>query len=770
MSAARRMLAVIALMAWCLLTRATAGDTPPTLHDGVAIRVATGPLLRPFPEPPRPDAPPTLAHRYAKLVAHHSGLAFVEHPYGSTLAAVAAVCARQADIVLVQGASKDLHLPCTGLIESRSFRGGDTVLAGRLNSPLPRDAAGLRALRVAAVKGGPYPAWIAERDPSTQIIPVANMHAALAAVESGAADAGIGLEASLRPVFRRDFRHTLRLQPLRGVFPRELHLLARESDQALIDRIEAALQAITIDEHAALLHGWTRDALLGAPGGAMANAPSWLLPGSMAALLAVMISTGVYLRRRSRRKAERQRQMQASSLVSHEVRNAAQAMVSAVDLLKQSALPEGARELASIAASAGQSLRGLLNRALDFARLADGSFKAAARPCNVAEICGQSLQAALPQARQKGLVLQLNGADGLAPLLLDPECLRQILDNLLGNALKFTDTGGVDLRVTLQPSARRTLLQIEVVDTGVGIAPAQMAELFAPYRQGDAGRERGGTGLGLSICRRLAQAMGGTLDAYSVHGRGSRFTLRLPVQVLDRQVLPSGTPTGAAPLAGMNMLLVEDHPLNRSIVAQRLRQLGAHVCEADDAVAAHEQQARAPADVVLLDVELEGTDGYRLAEQLRREEAATSRRAQLLAFSAYTSEEHLQRCQRAGIDHVLVKPLQMQHLVEALGRPWRDAPAITDLPPELIADYEQDIQAELVLLQAAVAACDAPALCHRAHRLQGVLQMRGAAAMQDVAGELWAVGNATAPDWSDAQRLLRVLLAWRGGSSAAPGA
>jgi len=766
MNTARRLMAITAVLALCLLARATAGDPQQPRRDGQPVRVATGPLLRPFPEPSHPDAPPTLAHRYAKLVAHHSGLSFVEHPYDTTRAAIAAVCEQQADLVLVQGASKDLQLPCAGLIESRAFRGGDTVLAGRLGMPLPHDAADLRALRLAAVEGGPYPAWVAERHPSVQVIRVANMHAALMAVESGDADAAIGLEASLRPVFRRDFRPTLRLQSLRGAFPRDLHLLARRGDKPLIEQIETALEAISVDEHAALLQRWTRQAVPAALTSAFATTAPWVLPATSVILLAALASAGVYWRRRGRLEAQQRAQNHASSMVNHEVRNAAQAMVSAVDLLRQSPLPEGARELASIAASAGQSLRGLLNRALDFARMADGSFQPQPRPCDLAALCTQSIQTALPRARQKGLALQFTSPDELPPLLLDPECLRQILDNLLGNALKFTDVGGIDLRVSLNVARRPALLQIDVVDSGVGIAPAQMAELFAPYHQGDAGRERGGSGLGLSICRQLAQAMGGTLDAHSVHGRGSRFTLCLPVQALDQAELH----LDAAPLAGVGVLLVEDHALNRRVVAEHLQQLGAQVYEADGATQALQQQAHTPADVVLLDVELDEVDGYALAAQLRHQEQGGTCHARLLAFSAHDSEEHLQRCRRAGIDQVLVKPLQMQQLVEALGLSWQELPTASELPPHLIADYEQDIRAELALLQAAVEARDAQTLRHHAHRLQGVLQMRGAAAMQDVAGELWGVGNAAAPDWSDAQRLLRVLLSWREGTPVAPGA
>jgi len=189
----------IASLAACLLTSATMDGPQSSGHPQRPVRVATGPMLRPFPEQAQADVPPTIAHGYAKLVAQQSGLSFVEQPYDSTLAAIAAVCTRQADLVLVQGAATDLHLPCASLIQSRPFRGGDTVFAGPLGTPLPHDASGLNGLKLAAVKGDPYPDWLAARHSQAQALATPNMHAALALVDAGTADAAIGLEASLQP-------------------------------------------------------------------------------------------------------------------------------------------------------------------------------------------------------------------------------------------------------------------------------------------------------------------------------------------------------------------------------------------------------------------------------------------------------------------------------------------------------------------------------------------------------------------------------------------
>jgi len=182
----------IASLAASLLTSATMDGPQSYGHPQRPVRVATGPILRPFPEQAQADVPPTIAHGYAKLMAQQFGLSFVEQPHDNTLAAIAAVCTRQADLVLVQGAATDLHLPCASLIQSRPFRGGDTVLAGPLGAPLPHDASGLNGLKLAAVEGDPYPDWLAARHSQAQVLATPNMHAALALVDAGTADAAIG--------------------------------------------------------------------------------------------------------------------------------------------------------------------------------------------------------------------------------------------------------------------------------------------------------------------------------------------------------------------------------------------------------------------------------------------------------------------------------------------------------------------------------------------------------------------------------------------------
>ncbi|WP_445514551.1 ATP-binding protein [Stenotrophomonas sp. 3(2025)] len=735
---------------------------------GQVVRVAAGPTLHPAPDDAaNPEVLQTLAHGYAALVARHSGLVFVEVPFSSTHAAMAAVCEGRADLVLAQGTG--LPLPCPDLAPSRSFHGGASVLAGRIGERLPRRLADARTQRIAAVEGGPYPAWLAQHHPAVPVLPQPSMRAALAAVDAGIADAAIGLESTAGAMARRHYPHSLRLQILDADFPTQLHLLARRKDQQLLDRIEAALDDITIQEHAQLLQRWARQALPAAFGPEVRggfDGAFWLLPAA-ALMLAFPVLAA---RRRREQQGLDQKQARMTGMISHEVRNSAQAVMASIDLLGQAPLPAGQRELVAAAANASQALRGLLNRALDFSRLASGTFRPKQVPCDVPAICAQALDAIAPQAQKKALRLQFAAPQAPFPLLVaDPDCLRQLLDNLLGNAVKFTDTGGVELRLQLDGPAKATWLLMEVIDSGIGIEPAQMSCLFTPFQQADAGGLRGGSGLGLSICRTLAEAMGGTLDVHSVHGRGSRFILRLPVQRVQEEA-PTATAASALPrLAGLRILLVEDHALNRQVVAAQLRRRGATVCEAANAMDALALQRESPCSVVMLDIGLPGTDGYALARQLRLLEAGRTPRARLLALSAFSGGDHALRCQVAGIDAVLVKPLQIDALLQALDQPVAGS-AVEAAAPALVAAYEEDVDRELQCLHEAIAGCDAVQLRHHAHRLQGVLQMLNAHGMDARAGELWEQGDRVPPGWDHARQVLAELQTWRGsrGTGTAP--
>ena len=762
----RRQGSLLLLLALLLLPAASAEDAQSQRWlPGHEVRVATAPSLRPLPSDLAGTAPlPTLAHGYADLVARHSGLQFKEHPYPSTGTSVSAVCRGDADLVLVVGAARHLPPSCPHLVASAPFRGSRTMLAGRVDERLPQDIAQLDGRTVAVVNGGPYAGWLDAHHPQVPLLYLPDRHATLAAVEAGMADVAIGVETTLQPMIRQYFAGQLQVQPFEIGLSTDLRLLVRHEDRQLLARIDQALQDITLEEHAGLLQLWAWQILPAPVGKALdwlrTPPPIWLL-----AVLALLAGLPVFwLSLHQQRGRERRKQTRAAGVISHEIRNSAQVVLASIDLLSQSPAPKAQRELLAAAKAAGHALRGMLNRSLEFARLAEGGFTPRAQACDVFLLCRQSLDAVRPQALLKGLELRFEGTpDQASAVALDPEGLRQIVDNLLANAVKFTDIGGIDLRVQLRPATDPQELLLDVIDSGIGIDARQAARLFQPFQQGKDGQARGGSGLGLAIARGLAHAMRGTLTLHSVPGRGSRFTLRLPVQAARSDLPPAEQTLLGLPLAGLDLLLVEDHAMNRQIIAEQLRRLGAEVralADADDALA---EQAQTPRRIVLVDIGLQGMDGYALAQQLRNQPGEPPR---LIALSARTGRRHATRCRNAGFHAVLAKPLQIGQLLQALELPPAAGATTVDTVAPLDQAYLADINGELLGIEQAAEDYDATALRHHAHRLQGTLQFCCATDQAGIASDLWALGNDAAPDWADVRRLLQLLQHWHGSRSA----
>ncbi|MCU1067745.1 ATP-binding protein [Stenotrophomonas maltophilia] len=762
----RRRFLPTGLLVLLLLPAASAEDIrSPRWLPGSSVRVATAPSLRPLPAAlADASSPPTLAHGYASLVARHAQLSFLERPYPTTAASILAVCHHEADLVMVFGGARHQSLPCPDLAASRRFRGGATLLAGRTGEWLPREMRELDGRVVAVVEGGPYAGWLRAHHPQIRLQQLPNRYAALKAVESGLADAAIGLEPTLRPLVRRHFNGSLRLQSFDSSFSTDLYLLVRHEDRQLLERIQQALREITLEEHAGLLRLWAGQTLPAAAGNALdwmqASPPrGWLLLAPLLIALPLLWRATGHLRARGDRSGAH-----AIGVISHEMRNSAQAVLASIELLGQSTLPKGERDLLAAASTASHALRSLLNRALDFSRLASGAFKPHPQPCDAAQLCRQALEAIRPEARRKGLQLHFDAGNASPSfILVDADALRQIASNLLANAVKFSDIGGVELRLQLMPAARPRELLLEVIDSGIGIAPAQVATLFQPFQQGSSGHQRGGSGLGLSIARELARAMGGDLTVHSVLGRGSRFILRLPVSPASASADAEDLCAGATPLAGLHLLLVEDHELNRHVIAEQLRRWGAEVCAVEDAASALAEQLRQPRPAALIDIGLRGIDGHALARELRGRAGQSIR---LIALSARTGRRHRARCRRSGFDAVLAKPLRAAQLLPALGTARPDGLDTSVQSIEMDAAYIADIRDELGNLERVVDRADASALSHHAHRLQGTLQMLGQCGHAAIAAELADLAHDAAPDWADARRLLGVLLAGQGSRTA----
>jgi signal transduction histidine kinase len=344
--------------------------------------------------------------------------------------------------------------------------------------------------------------------------------------------------------------------------------------------------------------------------------------------------------------------------VSHELRTPLHAVVGMADVLLASALDEKQREHVRTAREAAQSLSLLLSDLLDASRLDAHAVTIAPTPSDVAAAVRAVADLLRPRAEARGLQLRLALEEAPARLLCDVARLRQIVVNLLENAIKFTDHGVVTMRLGFEPRAEHVRVTLDVTDTGIGIAPDALPLIFERFRQADNSttRRHRGAGLGLSIARDLATLMGGTLDARSVLGSGSTFTLALD---LSRAADNTG-----CTLEGRRVLLADDNAVNQRVAALMLQSFGCEVDVAGDGNEAVKLAAERSYDVVLLDCHMPKMDGYRAAALIRAHAGASP---PILALTA-ASEDELDRARAAGMMDVLRKPVDADSMRAALQR------------------------------------------------------------------------------------------------------
>jgi PAS domain S-box-containing protein len=352
--------------------------------------------------------------------------------------------------------------------------------------------------------------------------------------------------------------------------------------------------------------------------------------------------------------------------MSHEIRTPLTAVLGFARLLKEvDGLPDAAQAYVGKIVGAGNGLLAIVNDILDFSKLEAGRFEIRPRPTDPVQACRETLELFSGQAEAKGLSLNLEIASGLPNIaMLDGDRLRQMLINLLGNAVKFTQAGGVTLRVGPGPMADH--MSLEVADTGPGLDETAQAALFQRFTQidGSMTRQHGGTGLGLAICRGVAEAMGGAVSVDSVLGRGSTFRVVVPAPAAE--LPPELAEESAAPsIDGVRVFVVDDNAANRELARRLLQAAGAEVEDAESGEAALERLAMVPHDVVLMDLRMPGLDGRGALKRLR----ATPGPNQHIPVLAFTADADLAaEGDLAGFDGLVRKPIQPLAMFTTIGR------------------------------------------------------------------------------------------------------
>ncbi|PMR67629.1 ATP-binding protein [Halomonas heilongjiangensis] len=356
--------------------------------------------------------------------------------------------------------------------------------------------------------------------------------------------------------------------------------------------------------------------------------------------------------------------------VSHEIRTPLNGVIGMSDLLLDQPLEGCARRYAGIIHDSAGLLLELINDLLDFSKIEAGRLELEARPLELAALASGAVALFTHRAEARGVQL-VSRLDPELParIVSDPGRLRQVLLNLLSNAIKFTSEGEIRLEVSLSEADR---IRFEVIDSGCGIEPAQLARLFEPFQQGDASTARhfGGTGLGLAICRRLVEAMGGQIGVESEPGSGSRFWFTLPLVAAPVEPLRVVGEESAPPpmhLDEARLLLVEDNPVNQQVAVAMLARLGCRVSVVERGADALERVARERFDLIFMDVQMPDMDGLEVTRRLRKR-GGWPAEVPIVAMTAGGPGGEQARCLAAGMSGYLTKPLFQDALVAILHR------------------------------------------------------------------------------------------------------
>jgi PAS domain S-box-containing protein len=352
--------------------------------------------------------------------------------------------------------------------------------------------------------------------------------------------------------------------------------------------------------------------------------------------------------------------------VSHEIRTPLNGVLGMAQAMAHDPLSEQQRERLEIIRRSGQCLLTLLNDLLDLSKIEAGKLEIETIEFDAVDVLRSASSVFGPLAEQKGLQFDLLADDALGVCRGDPTRLRQVISNLMSNALKFTERGGIELSACRLGEE----VQISVHDTGLGMTPETIAKLFGKFAQAEAStaRQFGGTGLGLSISRNLVELMGGRISVESALERGSRFTISLPLpRVGDIADLSSkaGHP-GAAPTE-IKVLAAEDNQVNRLVLKTLLEQAGIMATIVDNGAEAVDAWGREAWDVILMDVQMPVLDGPSATAAIRRREAAEGRRrTPIIALTANAMSHHAAEYLGCGMDALVPKPIQVEALFAAL--------------------------------------------------------------------------------------------------------